>query len=590
MIGTTISFCLNENKSVDTSMLQKEPWHKFKKVVEDNNSTIGYSYYDSYSIKDWINGDSVFILEGFIFNIDFNDVERKLNNISSEKSHTKIIEAIASFVNEADGDYVVTIYNRNTQRIIVFNDLLGGMAINFTHTKDHLYLSRSLAYVVINDRQMNLSPTLLSEFVTFGYNVGDHTVFDNIKKLQPATCLISEIEKSGINVLVRQVVAPNFAIKNQYKTKKEAVKDLRDIFLESCKRRVQYAINNDYVIVNTMSGGYDSRTILGGIESFIGNHSYTNLTYEYKQDESEVAQKVLSHVGSSSEYIKLSFPNNPALDNSKLSFETDGKIPIYTNSVCYNDLKFCASNYLHDKKVLYFGGFGGEFIRHPYKAFLQSPKQWGLSFSPSVKLISGIFSCKSEDVSDSLNSVAVSHYDKGNEAVAKFYYNEYYQNLVRCSGEERTRMFFNSVQPMMSKDFILAIRNRIPLRWVGFSFYTEFLKEIDPRLVEVELFKSVNIKSPKALLLEDFRHNLSIVSWGRYMLRKYTRYEYKSKPNQIDFSLIENFYNELSNKSIIDISYLKSVYDVIGRPAQLRVLTLLEFVYECEQYIAKTNK
>ena len=590
MIGTSIGVYMPGNKNIDTSMLLKEPWHKLNNIIEDKNATIAYSYYDSYSIKDWIIDDNVFIFEGLIYNMEFSDIKRKLNLLALDNKHSNIKEAIDSFINEADGDYVVTIYNKKNKRLIIFNDILGGLAIHYSYSENHILLSRSLSYVICNEGKMDLSPQKLSEFVTFGYNVGDHTIFNNIKKLTPATCLIVSYDNSKLKVDVFQVIEPSFATDKQFKSKDEAVTVLKDIFLESCKRRVQYAIKNDYTIVNTMSGGFDSRTILGGIEKNIENKNYTNITYEYKQDESEVAKKVLNKIGSSSKYVKLSFQNNPILDDSKLSFKTDGKIPIYTNSVCYNDMQFCIGNYLHDKKVLYFGGFGGEYIRHPYKAFLQSPKQWGLSFTPSVKLISGIFNCTPDNVLTSLNNVAKDHFNDGNEAVAKFYYNEYYQNLVRCSGEERTRMFFNTVQPMMSKDFILTIRNRVPLKWVGFNFYASFLKKIDPRLLEVELYNSVDIKSKKALFLEDFKHNWSIVSYIRYLLRKYTRYEYNNKPNSIDFRLIEKFYNRLSDKSIIDFTYLKSVYDVIGRAAQLRVLTILEFIYECEAYLKKDRK
>lgn len=589
MIGTAISVFLNGNGKLDSSMLLKESWHKHKDVFIDSSTRMSYSYYDSYIIKNWEIGDNTIIYEGCIFNLDDNTIIDKINSISSKVLTDDIRNSIAEFVNEADGDYVVSIYNKLNKRLIVFNDILGGMAVHYSFTNSEFHLSRSMSYVVVNSGKNELSANYLSEFLTFGYNISDHTIFEKVKKLTPGSCIIIEQTESSISFKLLNIVSSQFSLENPYKSKKDAIIDLCDLFLNSCKRRIEYAQKNGFQIVNTMSGGYDSRTILGGIEKY--EKHYTNLTYEYKQDESIVAKKVLDAIDSESKYVKLSFENVPNIKDSGLTFETDGKIESYTNSVCYNDLKNGRDKIFLDKKILYFGGFGGEFIRHPMKSFIQSPKQLGLSFSPSVKITAGIFKAKYTDVMDSINKTTEPYANYTHDVISKYLYNEYYQNYVRCSGEERTRLFYYTVQPMMAKDFILSIRRRVPLKWAGFRFYTDFLNQIDNRLTKVELFgNKVNIKSHYSLFKKDIRMNCALFSYVRYLLRKYTSSELAVKKNRVGFDTIEEFYKKIQDKSFIDFSYLCSVYDSLGGTVQLRLLTLLEYVYECEKKIKNKSQ
>ena len=76
---------------------------------------------------------------------------------------------------------------------------------------------------------------------------------------------------------------------------------------------MQYAIKNDYTIVNTMSGGFDSRTILGGIEKYIENKNYTNITC-YKT----WLQKIKEKLHSCTKILALAFKQN--LDGFGLYF------------------------------------------------------------------------------------------------------------------------------------------------------------------------------------------------------------------------------------------------------------------------------
>lgn len=586
MIGTSVAI---SPRIIDFNILLKEPWHKLNCIHNYKKTCIGYSYYESYFIKSWNYKDNIIIYEGCIYNLSQDNIQNDINKIAESKEKR---ELISEFVKKSEGDYLITIYNRTRSSFTIFNDILGGMAAHYYSSDSTFLFSRSLSFIAINIPHLEISRVNLIEFTTIGFNICDHTIFNGVKKLEPSSCIIMETFGEKISVKVSKTTPQDFSLKNKYKNKEEAAIQLADIFTNSVKRRIEFAQEHSYEIVNSMSGGFDSRTILGGIEKF--THTYTNLTYEYKQDESAIARKVLKHIHSKSNYIKLSFKNTPHLEDSQLTLETDGKIECYTNSVCYNDLKFAKENPLIDKRVLFFGGFGGEYLRHPYPRFLLPPKDWFYLFNPSIKLTSNVFFSTTEEVTNNLHNCIKDVSKKGKSALAKFLYNEYYQNLVRCSGEERIRLFFWTIHPMMSNDFILAIRNRVPLKWVGFHLYKKFLKEIDSRLTEVELMGNsgqlFRIDSDQLLKKHDAKMNYNIRTYLRVLRRKYTQHEINLvKRSDVDLSLIEFFYNNLHDCSFINFDYIKNNYCALGKQFHLRLLTVLEYLYEIQKYRSHIN-
>lgn len=582
MIGTSLYLCIDDKNKLNCEVLLKEPWHKLREINNDSCCELYYSFYDSYPIKSWEFKDSIIVFEGCIFNMSDIFIEDAINKLS-EIEGKRVLTEISSFVESAEGDFIITIYNRITSRIVIFNDILGGMSAHYYQSNTCFIFSRSLSFVAVNSSS-EISRENLAEYLTFGYNLGDHTQFEYVKKLEPASCLICD-RSLNISISLFKTVEPNFHSEDKFRTKNEAIRALCDLFIASCKRRIEYAQSHGYEIINTISGGFDSRAIVGGLEKF--TQSYTNVTYEYKQDESKIAKELLSFIDSKSKYIKFSFDNIPQLDNSQLTYETDGKIECFTNSICYNDLKFAKETELKDKKILFFGGFGGEYLRHPFFPFFLSPQNWPFFNSPSVKISSKIFLTSKETVLDSIYQV-IKPFSKEKTILAKYLYNEYYQNLVRCSGEDRTRLFFFTIQPMMSSDFILTLRNRVPLKWIGFRFFKSFLEEIDKRLVKVNFMNNsgqlFSINSNYNLFKKDLKQKYNIRSYIRLVKRRYTHIEFTQDWwSNVDFELISGFYEKLHDKSVLDIDFVRKYYKAFGLTTHLRLLTILEYLYEIDK-------
>lgn len=590
MIGTSIIAKHSVISEREKAILLKEEWHYIDTIYMSDSISVFASTYRGYPICKWENEDNIFILEGCIYNKADDTLYSEIEDIT--KSGQVNQNNLLRFIESSDGDYIVYIINKLTKDVIVFNDILGGVPVYYIVDRGRLAISRSYSLLCSLEEKIEWDKQSLVEFIALSYNLGSNTFLPNIKRMKPAQCVVYNYNKDTTlySLEIIDVYKETFEKINPYKTKKEAVKDLAKLFDQACRSRVEYAQHKGYKIINTLSGGFDSRTILGGIEKCTSD--YTNLTYEYNRDESVVAKKVLDVIGSKSNYLKMSFRNEPKLKNPRYTYNTDGKINIYTNSVCYNDV-LQVKKTLGSEPIFYFGGFGGEFIRHPYYDRKLSAKKYGDFIKPSYKTIASILNVRHIDAINHFNDTYLeSRVGQQKDNFYLWLYNEYYQNLVRCSGEDRTRMFFYTVQPMMAKDFIMAIRHRVPLHWAGFEFYVDFLNELDLRLSSIEVYgKDLSFMKKENLSRLDSKERIKAsLTWVKYLLNKFPFYEKCKTYNQaVDYTYVKDLLAQAPNKDLFNNDKLESNYKYLPPFVQYRIVGILQYLSTVETKNVKNN-
>lgn len=550
-------------------VLNKEEWHEVEVLAQSDYSKLLVTKHMSYPIHHWRVDDYLIVLEGAIYGESKEKVVGELTNIVKRGINDADVDG---FVYSHDGDYIVLIKNQVKEDCYIFNDILGNIPLNYYYSETAFVASRSLSYIACGLKDLSVSKDNLVETLTLDFNLKDHTIFEKIYQTMPAQEIKCKCFDGNIQVEVRNTYDHCFETKNRYKSKKEAARDLAEKFLKGCQDRVQYAKENGYDIVNTMSGGFDSRTVLGGVERFVdSSQKYTNITYEYKQDESIVAKKMLDTIGTKSTYIKFSYENKVDYHNSRLSFITDGKINSYTNSICYNDLKYGYDNYFKNKRIMYFGGFGGEFIRHPFFSSAWNKGNIGRRFfSPTLQEARDVVGLK--EVIDIFKSIDANN----NEAYCRKFYSEYYTKFVRGAGEERMRMFYHTAQPLMAKDFILSARNRLPLSWCGFGFYKLFLSYINPKLTEVAIWGNrPKIDSTLSILLNDYRMKGYFINNIKFEIIRSRR---KKTPLYAP-DLLESYLNKLPKDiDYLNRDYLYENYDCLGGNFQNKIIAFLQYI------------
>jgi hypothetical protein len=170
----------------------------------------------------------------------------------------------------------------------------------------------------------------------------------------------------------------------------------------------------------------------------------------------------------------------------------------YTTLVCHTDVQKMKA--AAPGKVARFTGLGGEFIRHPFKNLSLFPSR-----EADVLLYSGVPArdveraiglprgeCRRFLRQDLAGYPETSRSDK----IRRLYY-FYYGRYVGHAGGERERGTFWCVSPLWSASFARTVFSKVPLKWIGFEYFTEFMKELDARLAAVPLYGSaIDFASP----------------------------------------------------------------------------------------------
>jgi hypothetical protein len=115
-----------------------------------------------------------------------------------------------------------------------------------------------------------------------------------------------------------------------------------------------------------------------------------------------------------------------------------------------------------------------------------------------------------------------SYPEKSATAKLRRLYDEYYRNYVTVA-EERERNHFWITHPLQGGRLFEMMNKRIPLSWVGFEFFTEFLKEIDENLLKTPIFgKPIDLATPESLRKFDieYRSQKSRLNYLRAVSKK----------------------------------------------------------------------
>ena len=608
MVGshTIISSKILEKSINDFSFLKHEEWFCVDCLFENSHSKFILSHYKGYPFEKWEDEKYFILFEGMIYNFSETKIELSLKQIAEQFcSSLDFANNIKNFVENSDGDYIVQIYDKYNHRYILFNDYLGRLPIYFFSNRDLILISREIKFILQFIPSIRFNKKGIVENLMFEYTLGDKTIFDGIIRLNPCEYILCE-EKHYYIFRRGETTQFNFKLeKNHYKNRRQSIQDLVSEFLNSTENRINKLKEKKYKIISDLSGGYDSRTLIGGLSKYDNNIKY--YTFEYIQDESEVALRLFKTLNSPGNYIKINFKNEVDFQNiSELVYKTDGLVNYYTTAICYNDIKQLRVNYTSGE-IGHFAGVGGEFIRHPEKKKcfslvngIKSNVYSRLSFKEACLMVN----LDSKEYINHLKDYLNSYKESKKSDILKHFYYEYNRNLLVVGGEERERIFHWFLQPLYSKRFIEIFLHQIPLKWINFKYFIDFMKVIDSRLLKIPIYKSeINLESIHSINNFDKKYfgHIGLKFWLKNIIkdkfsilipiyRKIKNDTELKKENTKTFRIFYEYYNKLNNtKPLFDLDFIKLNIDKAGGEAN-RVTTLAMYLSEIEKkYEEKIN-
>lgn len=204
------------------------------------------------------------------------------------------------FVRHLDGVFVLAIWDRSRQELIVANDRAGLYPLHYTHVNGRLLFAPEMKAILSDpDFRKALDLTALAEYVRFQFLLGDKTFFADLKLLPNASLLrySPQTDRLSIQPYWDFSEIPELPASLTFE---DAV--------DEAGRRLHAAVNrltgDDHRLGVYLSGGVDARAILGLID---GDRSrITTITFGQRNcRDAEYARQIARAAGARHHYFEF---------------------------------------------------------------------------------------------------------------------------------------------------------------------------------------------------------------------------------------------------------------------------------------------
>jgi len=202
------------------------------------------------------------------------------------------------FIQDLEGAFVLSIWNRPRKQLIIANDRFGLYPLYYAHYNGKLAFAPEMKGILCDPgfhKELNL--TALAEYMRFQQLLGEKTFFEGINLLPNASLLCYNIQTDSLTI---QPYWDFSKIPELRVTFEEAVEEIGRLL----RRVVNRLASGPYRVGVYLSGGLDSRAILGLIDY---EHSpVTSITYGQRNCRDVVyAERVARKAGSDHHWFEF---------------------------------------------------------------------------------------------------------------------------------------------------------------------------------------------------------------------------------------------------------------------------------------------
>lgn len=503
-------------------------------LYKDNRFAVVFSGHEGYPKWFYEDDENVMLFEGMVYNRSLQETTGKIHAIAVAFSNDcNVEENIRDFVDDSDGDYLCAVYSKHSSSLFIFNDHFGRLP-SFYHEGPGIFvLSRETKFLLHFVPAIAIDRFGLAQFLMFEHTLGDKTLFQNIQRLLPSSIIQTRLDTTPSHDRVRvthcQSRPLNFDGTDRFPPRDWCIDQMASCFMESIENRYSTCRRLGYSCIADVSGGYDTRAVMMGMEKLGTDADY--FTHRLVTgDESSIAQMLGDVYGKPVRIVSASHELDYN-EMEKFVYATDCMVNGWTAFTSWKDSS--EKKLMVEGKIACFMGFNGEFIRHPFLPArghhsLQSMLRANVLRTPLSSEWAGILAgIPRETFVELLETYFEMYGETTFEGKLKHIYFEY-KNLVNA-GEDRTRRLFWTVQPFWGKDLFEFEIREIPLEYAGYSFYTAFLRTIDPKALGVPVYGSrIRLDSYLSVRLFDIFMNMRFhvrnnVLSNRFTNRLYAR-------------------------------------------------------------------
>ncbi len=483
-----------------------------KKLLSGPNLEISFIEYDGYPYQVYDDRQYLILIEGMIYNSTNQEIESHLRAIAEDYINDGDYKnQVRDFINTLDGEFVVLIYFKASGEALIFNDRWARMPTFYSVPDEGFILSREMKFLLHWLPKIEFDRDWMAEFMIFEYTLGDKSVIKNIKNMKPSQLLHLYSIDSGINLETEELLPANFDGEDASLTKDICAERCAELFKESLKSRVRKIKENKLNIMADLSGGHDSRAVFAGLAGLDTEFLACN-DHLTEGAEADLATQVAELYGKSLLNFNAEYPEETFSELGGISYATDCQVNCsLAFTGFYDELK--------RKKVIkgkhaHFMGLGGEFFRHRYrpmkgyKLLIDMIKDEHFTNQILSSDACSILGLNKQDFLNNLQNEISRFPEKDVQGQIKHLNFERY-NKFDNGGENRHRIFNWVVSPFWGKNLFEFVIRTIPLKYLDYSFFTDFLKALDPKTLEVPIYAGImGINPVKKMSLFNVKVNL----------------------------------------------------------------------------------
>ncbi|MFH1759691.1 MAG: asparagine synthase (glutamine-hydrolyzing) [bacterium] len=238
------------------------------------------------------------VLNGEIYNyIEVRKMLQKKEHIFKTQSDTEVIvHAYESFgldfVNHLRGMFAIAIWDSKKRSLILVRDRIGKKPLFYSIQDGQLaFASEVKALLEWPNFKKNINAEAFHDYLSFLYIPGPSSIFENVKKLEPANMLVIDT-KTGISRIHRYWnIYPN---PDTAKSISYYSEGLKDVLADAVRIRLR----SDVPLGGFLSGGIDSSIIVGLMAGEISPvHTFCIGFSDARFDESHFAQQTADVYG-----------------------------------------------------------------------------------------------------------------------------------------------------------------------------------------------------------------------------------------------------------------------------------------------------
>ncbi len=548
MPGLNLLFCWNEeSKHWDSLFSQTQNLHKHspdydeKILFSDDHCILGTTRYESYPVSTFDTLEHKISMEGIVYNKTEETIQSELSHLGStlDSNPEQADDEVKRWMLEADGDYIISIYNPIKKSLYLFNDLLGRLPFYYYSNERFVLFSREPGFILPFLKDVVLEKEILAEYLLFSAPLGNNTLLSKIYRPSAATLIKAGKNEKKIT-LSRLHIFNLDERKNSQKSIGENAAELKNIFLEACQNRVSSLSQSKIVL--SLSGGLDSRAVGIGLKEigaiFSGATFIDHQEMKFAKD-ADTARTIAERLEIPWELLKLSPPG----------IEETETLMRFKSGLIYGGMNFILNFFetldkKHGKDTTYWTGDEGNGSlanNSPPKSIRNIDELVEFIIDilgiTSVDRIEDFLGIDGQKLRNNIKNIVLEYPEKNlNDKYLHFFFFDYLYKL-QFEGEDKNRFYFWTVAPMYSQAFFKYAINIPDHQKKYHQLYREFMNLLSPEMAKI---KNSNWDYPvtaewKLRLKENrrwFFYNLPFFVRD-YVKRKKSakRKAYKSDPN-----------------------------------------------------------